>query len=89
MEYYSPIQYKLLNALLERDKNRAELIVEIEKKRTTVYDNLVVLSRRKNVEKYSKNDGIQGRPFVYWRLTNLGREKIKNMRAIYEKEITY
>ena len=36
--------------------------------RTTVYDNLVKLQKRKVVEKFSYNAGERGRPLVFWQL---------------------
>ena len=40
--------------------------------RTTVYDNLVKLQKRKVVEKFSYNSGQQGRPLVFWQLRGDG-----------------
>ena len=38
------------------------------KKRTTVYDDLTKLQKRKIVEKFSKKNGKRGRPPVYFKL---------------------
>ena len=45
-------------------------IVTQHKQRTTIYDNLIKLQKRKIVEKYSENNGKRGRPLVLWRLKN-------------------
>lgn len=37
-------------------------------RRTTVYDNLVKLQKRKVVEKFPYNDGQRGRPLIFWQL---------------------
>lgn len=37
-------------------------------KRTTIYDNLVKLQKKKLIEKFSKNNGRRGRPKIYWKL---------------------
>lgn len=47
--------------------NRDEICDMTSMPRTTVYDNLVKLEKMKFVEKYSKSNGMRGRPIVYWR----------------------
>ena len=37
-------------------------------KRTTIYDNLIKLQKRKVIEKFTRNDGSRGRPRVFWKL---------------------
>lgn len=44
----------------------------LNKKRTTIYDNLIKLERKGIVKRYTINDGTEGRPKVYWKLTNGG-----------------
>lgn len=49
-------------------KKLSRRIVELHNKRTTIYDNLVKLQKRKLVEKFSRNNGKRGRPFVFWKI---------------------
>ena len=37
-------------------------------KRTTIYDNLVKLEKRKLVENFSKSNGKRGRPPTFWKI---------------------
>lgn len=43
-------------------------IVEQYDKRTTIYDNLVKLQKRKFIEQFSENNGKRGRPLVFWKI---------------------
>ena len=70
-EYVSPIQHNLVKALDNVGPlTRKELVKHLKTPRTTIYDNLVKLQKRKLIEKYSRNDGKRGRPTVFWRLRN-------------------
>lgn len=40
-------------------------------KRTTIYDNLLKLEKRKVVKKFTKNNGKRGRPIVLWTLVEV------------------
>jgi len=37
-------------------------------KKTTIYDNLVKLQKRRLVEKFSRSNGKRGRSYVYWKI---------------------
>ncbi|MBY9005770.1 MAG: hypothetical protein KGD63_03345 [Candidatus Lokiarchaeota archaeon] len=48
---------------------RRDLVKRLNKPRTTIFDNLIILLKRKIVEKFTRNDGKIGRPNVYWKLS--------------------
>ena len=48
---------------------RRELVKRLNKPRTTIFDNLIILQKRKIVENYTRNSGKIGRPKVYWKLS--------------------
>jgi predicted ArsR family transcriptional regulator len=67
--YISPIQYNLIKTLKEIGPlTRRELVKELNTPRTTIYDNLVKLQKRKVIEKFSRNDGKRGRPLIFWQI---------------------
>lgn len=67
-EYLSPIQFNLIKALKEVGPlTRRDLVKELKTPRTTIYDNLVKLQKRKLIEKFSRNSGGRGRPLVFWK----------------------
>ena len=67
--FISPTQHNLIKILRnDGPKTRRELVIQIKTPRTTVYDNLIKLQKRKVVEKFLKNSGKRGRPIVFWRL---------------------
>ena len=67
-EYLSPIQFNLIKALKEvGPSTRKDLVKELQTPRTTIYDNLVKLQKRKLIEKFSRNNGERGRPLVFWK----------------------
>lgn len=69
--YLTPIQYKLIEVLQKfGPSNRAFLVKELNTPRTTIYDNLLKLQKRKLIEKARDNNGERGRPKVYWELKN-------------------
>ena len=51
---------------------RKELVKGLGTPRTTVYDNLLKLQKRKLIEKFTKNNGLRGRPVVKWRIFGEG-----------------
>lgn len=65
----TPIQSKLIRMLDDRGPmSRRELVKMIEKPRTTVYDNLAKLEKRKMVERLLRKNGERGRPLTIWKL---------------------
>jgi predicted transcriptional regulator len=68
-EMFTPLQINLIKTL---EKNgaltRRELVKQLKRPRTTIYDNLVKLKKKELVKKYSRNNNKQGRPKVYWDL---------------------
>ena len=68
-DFLSPIQYNLLKTLdIVGALTRKDLVKQLNTPRTTIYDNLVKLQKRKLIEKFSRTDGKRGRPLVFWRL---------------------
>ncbi|MFW9881141.1 MAG: hypothetical protein ACFFG0_49390 [Candidatus Thorarchaeota archaeon] len=68
-EFLSPIQYNLLKTLdMIGPSTRKDLVKQLKTPRTTIYDNLVKLQKRKLIEKFSRMDGKRGRPLVFWKL---------------------
>ncbi len=69
-EFLTPIQYQLIQILEIGSLKRRDLVQLLNSPRTTVYDNLIKLHKRKVVEKFTKNNGKRGRPVVFWKLKN-------------------
>ena len=70
-EYLSPIQFNLIKTLSkEGPLTRRELVSQLKTPRTTIYDNLIKLQKKKVVEKFSRNEGKRGRPLVFWKIKN-------------------
>ncbi|MFW9828860.1 MAG: hypothetical protein ACFFEY_14810 [Candidatus Thorarchaeota archaeon] len=68
-EYLSPIQLNLIKTLKDIGPlTRRDLVKKLETPRTTIYDNLIKLQKRKVVEKFSRNNGKRGRPLIFWRI---------------------
>ncbi|MFX1418482.1 MAG: hypothetical protein ACFE9N_06140 [Promethearchaeota archaeon] len=67
-EYLSPIQFNLIKTLKNVGPlTRRDLVKELKTPRTTIYDNLLKLQKRKIIEKFSRNNGKRGRPLIFWR----------------------
>ncbi len=68
-EYLTPIQYNLIKNLQNiGPTTRSDLVKVLNSPRTTIYDNLLKLQKRKLIEKFTRNNGMRGRPLVFWRL---------------------
>ena len=68
-DFLSPIQYNLLKTLDNIcPSTRKDLVKHLSTPRTTIYDNLVKLQKRKLIEKFSRTDGKRGRPLVFWKI---------------------
>jgi len=68
-EYLSPIQYNLIRTLESVGPlTRKDLVKQLRTPRTTIYDNLAKLQKRKLLEKFSRNIGKRGRPLVIWKI---------------------
>jgi DNA-binding MarR family transcriptional regulator len=68
-DFLSPIQYNLLKTLDNiGPSTRKDLVKHLNTARTTIYDNLVKLQKRKLIEKFSRTDGKRGRPLVFWKI---------------------
>jgi predicted ArsR family transcriptional regulator len=67
-DFLSPIQFNLIKTLKDEGPlTRRDLVNELKIPRTTIYDNLVKLQKRKMIEKFSRNDGKRGRPLIFWK----------------------
>lgn len=68
-EIFSPIQNNLIKILEKTGPiTRRDLVKQLSTPRTTVFDNLIKLQKRKLVEKFTRSDGNRGRPLVLWKL---------------------
>ncbi|MFW9945823.1 MAG: hypothetical protein ACFFDX_03225 [Candidatus Odinarchaeota archaeon] len=67
--YLTPIQNSLIKILRKfGPSTRKDLVNELDTPRTTIYDNLLKLQKRKLIEKFSRNNGKRGRPLIFWKL---------------------
>lgn len=65
----TPLQNILLKTLEENGPlTRSQLVKQLNTPRTTIYDNLLKLQKRKVLEKYTRSNGQRGRPLVFWKL---------------------
>ena len=65
----SPTQNNLIKILqVNGPMTRRDLVYQLKVPRTTIYDNLVKLQKRKVIEKFSRNNGKRGRPLVFWKI---------------------
>ena len=68
-DLYTPLQNILLKTLEESGPlTRRQLVKQLNTPRTTIYDNLLKLQKRKVLEKYTRSNGKRGRPLVFWKL---------------------
>ena len=87
MEYLTPIQYDLLNELSKGiSLTRNDLVETLNKSRTTLYDNLEKLEKKKLIKRYRKQNGLVGRPLTFWFIPkNLLHELFKEIGENNEK----
>jgi predicted transcriptional regulator len=65
----TPIQNNLIKTLYNVGPlTRRELVKQLNTPRTTIYDNLLKLQKRKFIEKHTRNNGKRGRPLVIWKI---------------------
>ena len=68
-EYLTPIQSNLINKLRNfGPTTRKDLVKILNSPGTTIYDNLLKLQKRKLIEKFTRNNGMRGRPLVFWKV---------------------
>ena len=68
-EIFSPLQKQLMNMLEENGPmTRPQMVKEVAKPRTTVYDNLMRLYQHNIVKKFSRPTNNRGRPHTFFRL---------------------
>jgi len=68
-EYLTPIQTNLIKKLRNSGPTtRRDLVTILNSPRTTIYDNLLKLQKRKLIEKFTRNNGMRGRPLVFWKV---------------------
>ncbi len=69
-ELMTPIQNNLIKTLQQiGPSTRRDLVNYLKTPRTTIYDNLLKLQKRKVVEKFTRSNGNRGRPLVFWKFT--------------------
>lgn len=69
--FISPIQNSLIKILEKNGPlSRKDFVNTLKIPRTTIYDNLLKLQKRKLVEKFTRNNGKRGRPLVHWKLSD-------------------
>jgi len=56
---------------------RPDLAEQLSSYTTTVFDNLIKLQKKKLVDKYEFNNGLQGRNRILWFATMLGKKAIQ------------
>ena len=67
--YTNALQHNLVKVLTERGPlTRKELVAILNTPRTTIYDNLLKLKKRKFVERFEKHNGKRGRPYIFWQI---------------------
>ncbi|MFX0059885.1 MAG: helix-turn-helix domain-containing protein [Candidatus Heimdallarchaeota archaeon] len=68
-EFLTPLQHNLIKTLQSNGPiTRRELVKYLNIPRTTIYDNLLKLQKRKIIEKFTRNNGKRGRPLVFWKI---------------------
>jgi uncharacterized membrane protein len=68
-EFLTPLQNNLIKTLQANGPiTRRELVKHLNIPRTTIYDNLLKLQKRKIIEKFTRNNGKRGRPLVFWKI---------------------
>ncbi len=66
----NPLQNNLLKLLSKSGAStRNELVNTLKVPRTTIYDNLLKLQKKKAIEKFTRNNGKRGRPLVFWKIS--------------------
>ena len=65
----TPIQQTLIKTLEEKGPlTRRDLVKILDTARTTIYDNLLKLKKKKVVVNFSRNEGKRGRPLIFWKI---------------------
>lgn len=67
------LQRKILKKLSEGKKTRGQLVIELDSRRTTIYDNLARLYDRGYIKKGRYNSGEVGNVYTVWEITDEGR----------------
>lgn len=76
------LEVKLLKCLKSGAKNRENLVDELKRARTTIYDNLMKLKRKGLIEARSRKiPSVRGRPKTYWSIINDDAVKIYMSRT--------
>ena len=67
------LQRKILEKLSEGKKTRGQLVIELDSRRTTIYDNLAQLYGRGYIKKGRHKTGEVGNSYSVWEITDEGR----------------
>lgn len=70
--WISPLQKDIIQKLkMNGPMTRMDLVKNVNKPRTTVYDNLVGLMQHNIVRKYSRPTNARGRPLVFFKVVSI------------------
>lgn len=67
---------QIIKCLYKGDMMRKDLVSSLDTPRTTIYDHLVALQKKKIVRSYERRTGERGRPPVFWKLKNDFERKV-------------
>jgi len=69
-QFRTQLQQSILDLLTKQGPlPRREIVKQLQRARTTIYDNLIKLQKQNVVEKFVRNSGTRGRSLVFWKLT--------------------
>ncbi len=65
--YMTPIQATLFKELSKgMSLTRKDFVEKFNRARTTIYDNLQKLEKRKLIRRFVRGNGLRGRPITFW-----------------------
>jgi len=68
-QFRTQLQQSILDLLTKQGPlPRREIVKQLQRARTTIYDNLIKLQKQNIVEKFVRNSGTRGRSLVFWKL---------------------
>jgi predicted transcriptional regulator len=81
LEELTPIQTRIFEELAKGiSLTRRDFVKTLGRARTTIYDNLEILEKRKLIKRFKKHNGLKGRPLTLWFIPkNLLHELFKDI----------
>jgi len=68
-QFRTQLQQSILDLLTKQcPLPRRDIVKQLQRARTTIYDNLIKLEKQNIVEKFVRNSGTRGRSLVFWKL---------------------